>query len=150
MTKQKKNTKKLQQKFCEYVAKGESAYHACIKAGYSEKYANTHSHKLLGKYENEIKKLKPKVQKVIEEKFNYSVEQSFKKLCEIQNLALETDDKGNYNNLSAAIKAEELKGKMYGVYEADNKQKISEPVKIEIDRNIVKNVINDIDNLADE
>ena len=39
---------------------------------------------------------------------------------------------------------------MYGVYEADNKQKISEPVKIEIDRNIVKNVINDIDNLADE
>lgn len=149
MTKQK-NTKKRQQKFCELVAKGESAYQACIKAGYSEKYAKSDSYKLLEKYGKAIEQLKPKVQKVIEEKFNYSVEQSFQKLCEIQELALETDAKGNYNNLSAAIKAEELKGKMYGVYEADNKQKISEPVKIEIDRNIVKNVMNDIDNLADE
>ena len=149
MTKQK-NTKKRQQKFCEYVAKGESAYQACVKAGYSEKYAKNYSYIMLEKYGKAIEQLKPKVQKVIEEKFNYSVEQSFQKLCEIQNLALETDAKGNYNNLSAAIKAEELKGKMYGVYEADNKQKISEPVKIEIDRNIVKNVINDIDNLADE
>ena len=77
----------------------------------------------LEKYKNEIEKLKPKAQAVLEKKFNYSVEQSFKKLCEIQDLALETDDKGNYCNLSAAIKAEELKGKMYGIYEADNKQK---------------------------
>ena len=111
------------QKFCEFVALGENAYQACLKAGYSEKYAKTFSHKLLEKYENEIEKLKPKAQAVLEKKFNYSVEQSFKKLCEIQDLALETDNKGNYSNLSAAIKAEELKGKMYGVYEADNKQK---------------------------
>ncbi len=111
------------QKFCEFVALGENAYQACLKAGYSEKYAKTFSHKLLEKYKNEIEKLKPKAQAVLEKKFNYSVEQSFKKLCEIQDLALETDDKGNYCNLSAAIKAEELKGKMYGIYEADNKQK---------------------------
>lgn len=123
MAKSKANTKKRQQKFCELVAKGESAYQACIKAGYSEKYANCYSHKLLGKYKDRIEQLKPKVQKVIEEKFNYSVEQSFQKLCEIQELALIEDEKGNYSNLSAAIKAEELKGKMYGVYEADNKQK---------------------------
>ena len=122
MTKNKiENTRP--QKFCEFVALGENAYQACLKAGYSEKYAKTFSHKLLEKYKNEIEKLKPKAQAVLEKKFNYSVEQSFKKLCEIQDLALETDDKGNYNNLSAAIKAEELKGKMYGVYEADNKQK---------------------------
>lgn len=123
MAKSKANTKKRQQKFCEYVAKGENAYQACLNAGYSEKYAKCYSHKLLEKYKNEIEKLKPRVQKVIEERFNYSVEQSFQKLCEIQDLALETDDKGNYSNLSAAIKAEELKGKMYGVYEADNKQR---------------------------
>lgn len=111
------------QKFCEYVAMGESAHQACIKAGYSEKYANSFAHKLLGKYEDEIKTLKPKVQQAIEEDFKYTVKQSFKKLCEIQDLALIEDDKGNYSNLSAAIKAEELKGKMYGVYEIDNKQK---------------------------
>lgn len=114
---------KRQRKFCEYVAKGESAYKACISAGYSEKYAKNYSYKLLEKYGNEIEQLKPKVQKIVEEKFNYSVEQSFKKLCEIQELALLEDEKGNYNNLSAAIKAEELKGKMYGCYEIDNKQK---------------------------
>ena len=33
------------------------------------------------------------------------------------------NENGNYSNLSVAAKAEELKGKMYGVYEADNKQK---------------------------
>lgn len=114
---------KRQRKFCEYVAKGESAYQSCIKAGYSSKYAKTNAHKLREKYKNEIDQLKPKVQKIVEEKFNYSVEQSFKKLCEIQDLALLEDEKGNYNNLSAAIKAEELKGKMYGCYEIDNKQK---------------------------
>ena len=86
------------QKFCEFVALGENAYQACLKAGYSEKYAKTFSHKLLEKYKNEIEKLKPKAQAVLEKKFNYSVEQSFKKLCEIQDLALETDDKGNYCN----------------------------------------------------
>ena len=63
------------------------------------------------------------MQKTIEEEFKYSVKESFNKLNEIQSLALLQDEKGNFTNLSAAIKAEELKGKMYGVYEADNKQK---------------------------
>ena len=137
MSKKKESSTKLRQrKFCELVAQGESAYQACIKAGYSEKYANCYSHKLLGKYKDRIEQLKPKVQKVIEEKFNYSVEQSFQKLCEIQELALKEDEKGNYSNLSAAIKAEELKGKMYGVYEADNKQKAINltPIPVEIIR----------------
>ena len=135
MSKKKETSTKLRQrKFCELVAQGESAYQACIKAGYSEKYAKTDSYKLLEKYGNRIEELKPKAQKVIEEKFNYSVEQSFKKLCEIQALALSVDEKGNYSNLSAAIKAEELKGKMYGVYEADNKQKAINltPIPVEI------------------
>lgn len=120
-----KELDKRQRDFCKYKAQGYSNEESAIKAGYAKTTAKTKSHLLVEKSEIkvEIEKWRGKVQKVMEEKFNYSVEQSFKKLCEIQELALLEDEKGNYNNLSAAIKAEELKGKMYGVYEADNKQK---------------------------
>ena len=112
-----------QRKFCEYVAQGLNAYRAAIEAGYSEKYAKTNSHKLLEKNEKEIEALKPIVQETLEKEFTYSVKESFNKLCEIQELAMLQNENGNYSNLGVAAKAEELKGKMYGVYEADNKQK---------------------------
>ena len=112
-----------QRKFCEYVAQGLNAYRAAIKAGYSEKYAKTDSHKLLERNEKEIEALIPIVQETLEKEFTYSVKESFNKLCEIQELAMLQNENGNYSNLSVAAKAEELKGKMYGVYEADNKQK---------------------------
>ena len=112
-----------QRKFCEYVAQGLNAYRAAIKAGYSEKYAKTDSHKLLEKNEKEIEALKPIVQETLEKEFTYSVKESFNKLNEIQELAMLPNENGNYSNLGVAAKAEELKGKMYGVYEADNKQK---------------------------
>lgn len=112
-----------QRKFCEYVAQGLNAYRAAIKAGYSEKYAKTDSHKLLERNEKEIELLRPVVKKTLEKEFTYSVKESFNKLCEIQELAMLQNENGNYSNLSVAAKAEELKGKMYGVYEADNKQK---------------------------
>lgn len=129
-----KKTDKKQQKFINLVAQGINPHQACIKAGYSEKYAKTNSHKLRERYENEIEKLKPKIQEVLEKKFNYDVETSFKKLNEIQELALLTDVKGNYANLAVAVKAEELKGKMYGCYELDNKQKTA-PMTINFARN---------------
>lgn len=120
------------QKFIEFCALGESPYSAALKAGYTLTYAKTFSHKLLEKYKNEINALKPAAKEAIEAKFKYSVEQSFEKLNEIQGLALLQDDKGNFNNLSAAIKAEELKGKLYGCYEADNKQKtVAVPIIID-------------------
>ena len=112
-----------QRKFCEYVAQGLNAYRAAIKAGYSEKYAKTDSHKLLEKNEKEIELLRPIVQETLEKEFTYSVKESFNKLNEIQELAMLPNENGNYSNLGVAAKAEELKGKMYGVYEADNKQK---------------------------
>ena len=118
-----KINKNRQRKFCEYVAQGLNAYRAAIKAGYSEKYAKTDSHKLLEKNEKEIEALKPIVQETLEKEFTYSVKESFNKLCEIQELAMLQNENGNYSNLGVAAKAEELKGKMYGVYEADNKQK---------------------------
>ena len=112
-----------QRKFCEYVAQGLNAYRAAIKAGYSEKYAKTDSHKLLERNDKEIELLRPVVKKTLEKEFTYSVKESFNKLCEIQELAMLQNENGNYSNLGVAAKAEELKGKMYGVYEADNKQK---------------------------
>ena len=118
-----KINKDRQRKFCEYVAQGLNAYRAAIKAGYSEKYAKTDSHKLLERNEKEIELLRPVVKKTLEKEFTYSVKESFNKLCEIQELAMLQNENGNYSNLGVAAKAEELKGKMYGVYEADNKQK---------------------------
>lgn len=118
-----KINKDRQRKFCELVAQGLNAYRAAIEAGYSEKYAKTDSHKLLEKNEKEIESLRPVVKKTLEKEFTYSVKESFNKLCEIQELAMLQNENGNYSNLGVAAKAEELKGKMYGVYEADNKQK---------------------------
>ena len=126
--------KDRKQKFVELVASGENVYQACVKAGYSPKYARTNAHILRDKYEQEIKELKPVMKKAIEEEFKYTVKESFAKLNEIQNLALLQDEKGNFQNLNAAIKAEELKGKMYGVYEADNEQKRPDTLSI-----VVKN-----------
>ena len=118
-----KINKNRQRNFREYVAQGLNPYRAAIEAGYSEKYAKTNSHKLLEKNKKEIEALKPIVQETLEKEFTYSVKESFNKLCEIQELAMLQNENGNYSNLGVAAKAEELKGKMYGVYEADNKQK---------------------------
>lgn len=109
-------------KFIELCAQGIEPYRACIEAGYSPKYANTNSHILRGKYEDEIERLKPIAQEAIKEKFKYSVAESFAKLVEIQNLALIPNADGDYCNLSSAIKAEELKGKMFGVYENETQE----------------------------
>lgn len=125
---------KKQQDFCKYVAHGETAHQACIKAGYTQSYAKNFSHKLLEKYWNEIEILKLKVQEILEKKFNYDILTSFQKLNEIQTLALQPNAKGEFFNLSAALKAEELKGKMYGLYEKDNNQKAInlEPIEVQI------------------
>ena len=117
-------------KFIELVASGEKPYRACINAGYSEQYAKVFSGKLLEKYKKEIEELKPIAKAAIQEEFKYTAKESFKKLNEIQELALSTDDKGNYTNLSAAIKAEELKGRLFGAYEQDNTQKAVPELKI--------------------
>ncbi len=118
-----KELNEKQRTFCELVAKGEAPYKACILAGYSEKYANSFSHKLLGKYEDIIEELKQEVKEVIKEEFKYTVKESFDKLCEIQEMALNSLDKNGNPNLNVMVKAEELKGKMFGVYQADNEQK---------------------------
>lgn len=122
--------KDRKQIFIELVASGKRPYPAAIEAGYSEKYAKNFSGELLEKYGKEIEELKPIAKAAIQEEFKYTAKESFKKLTEIQELALSTDDKGNYTNLSAAIKAEELKGRLFGAYEQDNTQKAVPELKI--------------------
>ena len=127
--------KTRKQKFIELVAGGERPYRAAINAGYSELYAKAHSGDMLEKCKKEIEELRPAVKEAIREEFKYTVKESFKKLNEIQELALLQDEKGNFTNLNAAIKAEELKGRMYGVYEADNSQKSIPELNITVTRN---------------
>lgn len=122
--------KTRKQKFIELVAGGEKPYRAAIKAGYSEQYAKVFSGKLLEKYKKEIEELKPIARQAIQEEFKYTVIESFKKFQEIQELALLPDAKGNYCNLTAAAKCEELKGRLYGVYEKDNTQKVTPELNI--------------------
>lgn len=125
--------KDRKQKFIEFCALGFAPYQAALKAGYSKAYANKDASKMYGKYQDEIEKLKPKVKEAIEEEFRYSAKESFKKLQEIQELALLPNGKGDYCNLNSAVKAEELKGKLYGAYELDNKQKVeAKPTVINI------------------
>ena len=127
--------KERKQKFIELVAQGKKPYPAAIEAGYTVQYAKAHSGDLLEKCRNEIEALKPIAKAAIEEEFKYTAKESFKKLQEIQELALKLDDKGNYTNLSAAIKAEELKGRLFGAYEQDNTQKTTPELKIVVKSN---------------
>lgn len=135
---------KRQSKFCKFVASGLAPYQAALKAGYKTTYAKNFAHKLLEKYGNEIEKLKPKVQEVLEKEFSYDVKTSFNKLIEIQELALLPNSDGEYNNLNAAIKAEELKGKMYGCYERNNKQ---QQTIVTVNNNVVDDVLKKIKDL---
>lgn len=112
------------QKFINFMAMGLEVYPACLKAGYSEAYAKTDSHKLREKYENEIEELKPIVEEIVKKELKYSVEQCFAEFEKIHKLAILPDEKGNYTNLSAALKAIENKGKMIGAFELDNRQKV--------------------------
>jgi len=62
-----------------------------------------------------LKEIKDKAEKKLQKKFEYTKEQSFNNLEKMRILALMVDDNGK-NQISAAIKAEELKGKIAGLY----------------------------------
>lgn len=126
--------KDRKQKFVELVASGKKPYRAAIEAGYKETYARTHARDLLEKCKKEIEELRPIARQAIEEEFKYTAIESFRKFQEIQELALLPDAKGNYNNLNAAAKCEEFKGRLYGVYEIENEQKKPDTLSI-----VVKN-----------
>lgn len=119
-------------KFAKYYAQGHNAEQSAILAGYSSKYARHNAYAILKRpdVQEMLDKLKTIAKDVAQKKFEYTVEQSFKKLLEIQDLAMKANQKdGEYYNLGTAAKVEELKAKLCGLFEIDNKQK-SLPISI--------------------
>jgi len=127
-----KKSEKCYDDFCRYYAEGHSAEESAVMAGFAPSYARRNSYKLPQRpyLAEKIEQYKEIAKKMAEEKFKYTVEQSFNKLKEIQDLAMEANQKdGEYYNLGTATKAEELKAKLCGLFEVDNKQK-SLPISI--------------------
>lgn len=132
MTTEKPKKKKLkpkQEKFCNEYVVLMNATKAALNAGYSERSAYSIGCENLKK--PEIKERIAEIRKEIEEQFYYSRTMSFKKLEEAQQKALTktayTKDGDEYDapDLSAFIKAEELKGKMCGLYEPEIQNEIN-------------------------
>jgi phage terminase small subunit len=109
---------KRRKDFCRYRAEGYSVEQSAIKAGYSKAYAKTTAGRLLDncKVKSEIERLTIKKQEIIEKKFAYTIEDSFKELEEIRKLAMCPDGETGRLNLPAATKAIELKGKLMQLY----------------------------------
>lgn len=72
--------------------------------------------------QNFIKNQSSKSDFLTDEKYSYGLNESFQNLCAIQNTALSLSPKPDF---SAALKAEELKGKLFGLY-GDKKDKEKE------------------------
>ena len=99
-----------------YIANGGNATQAALKAGYSKKSAYSQGQRLLK--DVEIKQILEKEQKKNLEKYEYTIEQSFENLKKAQELALQRcNPLGSPNpDLTNFLKAEELKGKLCGLY----------------------------------
>ena len=98
-----KELNEKQRTFCELVAKGEAPYKACIMAGYSEKYANCYSHKMLGRYKEIIEELKQEVKEVIKEEFKYTIKESFDYLCNIAHVRESIDSRAKPFKLRSIV-----------------------------------------------
>lgn len=85
-----------------------------------------------------VEALNQVAQKEIETNFKYDVLTSFKKLETIQELALTPSGKFKTLDLQSALRAEEMKGRLYGLYvdkkEVDNKISFTDFLN-ELDRN---------------
>ncbi len=128
-TDQKNNLTPKQKKFCEEYVILMNGTKAAINAGYSKDTAYSIACENLKK--PEIKARIAELRKEIEEQFYYSRTMSFKKLEEVQEKAMNRvcySKLGNeYDNpdLQAFLKAEELKGKMCGLYEPEIQQQVN-------------------------
>lgn len=136
-----------QEKFSEELADGKN---------YSEAYRNSYDtgnmkpetinrNACILAQNSKIKARVAELRAKIEEKLIYTAQQSFKKLEEIQNLALQQKKKIYIKDVSIpieeespdlqnAIKAEELKGKLANLYTEKSKIDIKGDVKFEIIR----------------
>ena len=108
-----------QEKFiAEYIKNGGNATQAYRDAydckNWTEKSINEEASKMLVH-----PKISPRIAEYkaqLKEKFSYTAEQSFKQLNELLDIALGKGVESGRINLQAALKAEELKGKLLGLY----------------------------------
>lgn len=121
-----------QEKFCQLIAIGSTQKDAYIKAyntenmkdkSVIEKASELAAHVNVSSRIDELRQLQ--TDKFIEEEI-YTVAESFKKLNEIQGLALCPNGETGRLELNNAIKAEELKGKLAQLYIERKDVKISE------------------------
>lgn len=119
-----------QEKFCQNIAKGMNQSEAYRNAFNISKAKQESVHTLASRLlkKVEVKSRLSELKQQTTEEIKYTVEDSFRKLSEIQVLALKN------KKLSDAIKAEELKGKLKGLY-VEKKEIFGdvafEPLKIE-------------------
>lgn len=117
----------------EYALTGNS-YQSALKVGYDETTAKNKAYKWVdegwkGKKGfkpllfQEVERLKEEKTKIINKELSYKLEDHYNELCNVQNLAMLPDEKGNYKNLPTAEKCIEAKGRLFGLYEKDNMQK---------------------------
>uniref|UniRef100_UPI004024F143 terminase small subunit n=1 Tax=Candidatus Scatocola faecigallinarum TaxID=2840916 RepID=UPI004024F143 len=101
-----------QEKFCQNIAKGMNQSEAYRNAFNISKAKQESVHTLASRLlkKVEVKSRLSELKQQTTEEIKYTVEDSFRKLSEIQVLALKN------KKLSDAIKAEELKGKLKGLY----------------------------------
>ena len=69
-------------------------------------------------------------QKVAIEELNYSIRDCFDEVDEMKKIALLSLDKSGNPNINAAIKAVELKGKLAGHFDKDNKEQVSGTITV--------------------
>lgn len=129
----KKNLNERQKKFCREYVLTLNGTQSALNAGYSKNSAYSIACENLKK--PEIKEYIAALRKDEEDQFYYSRTMSFKKLEEAQRLALDnvfikvTKDGETIEipkpDLPAFLKAEELKGKMSGLYEPEIRQDIT-------------------------
>lgn len=105
-----------QKKFVREYVKTNNATQSAISAGYSKKTAYSIGQENLKK--PEIQEAIEKEQKKNLEKFEYTMQESFENLRKAQELALQRRNPlGSPNpDLTNYLKAEELKGKLCGLY----------------------------------
>lgn len=125
-----------QKKFVREYIKTGNATQSAILAGYSKKTAKSIGQRQLTKVD--IKQAIEKEQEKLLKKFNYSVEESFENLKKAQELALQRQiyDKES-PDITNFLKAEELKGKLFGLY-IDKKEVTNidlSPIEIVLSKN---------------
>ncbi|MFV0627032.1 MAG: terminase small subunit [Alphaproteobacteria bacterium] len=122
---QKKAITPKQEMFCQNVVSGMNnleAYRAVFSNNQSDKTARNNAYRLtqLDHIKNRIEELNKKIETKLIKELAYSKEESFRNFEKVQELALEKTyfDKPA-PDLNNFIKAEELKGKLFGLYNLD-------------------------------